>query len=112
MNIIEIWRKQDPKLSNKSGFLKFLGEQDLGLFNVGDTKVWLNYYHEAKKKRMTVAELLFEKQRKTLKLDISLPKKKKEPIEIFVIDEDKRKELNELDERLKLIDPARVKKIK
>jgi len=39
------------------------------------------------------------------------PKKKKRDIpEVYVIDEAKRKELDERDERLKLIDPARVKR--
>ena len=46
---IEEWTIKDPKLEDKQGFLESLERHNIGLFNVGDTKIWLKYYHEAKK---------------------------------------------------------------
>jgi hypothetical protein len=107
---IEQWRVNDPQLENKIGFLKYLTTCDLGCFNVGNTKVWMNYLKEAKKQGIGVAELLFEKQRKIQSIS---SKREKKPIEkrIFILNEDSRKEMEEIDERLKLQDPLRRKQL-
>jgi hypothetical protein len=65
---IEQWRDSDPNLEYKEGFLNYLSTCDIGYFNLGNSKVWMNYYKEAKKKGVTIPELLFEKQRRILSL--------------------------------------------
>ncbi len=59
---IEEWKKQDTELRDKEGFLSFIKKCDLGQYPVVDTRVWMKYIKEAKKKRMTVKELVFEKR--------------------------------------------------
>ena len=106
------WQKQDPKLSDKESFLEYIGTRDIGQFNVGDTKRWMEHYKKAKKRGITVAELLFETRKKML--NVSLSYERGDPGEneqkLFVIDEEKHRELDQIDERLKTYDPARVKR--
>jgi hypothetical protein len=63
---IEQWRETDPNLECPKGFLNYLTTCDIEQLKIGNTKVWMNYLNEAKKKGLTIAELLFLKQRKTL----------------------------------------------
>ncbi len=67
---------------------------------------------EAKKQRVTVAELVFESRRKMSGTNLTYRKDRSGETEqrVFVVDEEKRQELEELDERLKTYDPARVKR--
>jgi hypothetical protein len=58
-----------------------------------------------------VAELLFEKRRALLSKKTEKGPTGTKSKEIFVIDEEQRRELEEMDERLKLTDPARVKRM-
>jgi len=56
--------KHDPRLNDKKGFLEHLKSCDVGQFNVGDTRRWMEYYRKAKKRGVTVAELLFEARKR------------------------------------------------
>ncbi|GAI43004.1 unnamed protein product, partial [marine sediment metagenome] len=60
---IEEWKETDPLLENKKGFLEFVEASDPGKVRVKDTEAWLKYQKEAKRKRITVRELLFDKAR-------------------------------------------------
>lgn len=113
IHYIDEWRKKDPYLEDKKGFLKFIKSCDLGCFNVGDSKVWMNYYNEARKKRVTIAELLFDKQKKIILKIVSLKRKERKPIEetVFVLSEEEKRELDEMGERLKKEDPLRRKQL-
>jgi hypothetical protein len=105
------WQKQDPGLIDKSGFLEYLKARDIGVFNVGDTKRWMEYLQEAMKEKITVAELLFESRKKMLLMDLIYKKGPKEDEQrIFELDEEKRREMDEMSERLKTYDPARAKR--
>ena len=66
LHFIEKWQENDPKLERKEEFLSFIKTCDLGYFNVGDTRVWMNYYKKAKKNKISIAELLFERKKKIL----------------------------------------------
>ncbi len=106
------WMKQDPKLNDKKGFLEHLKSCDIGQFNVGDTGRWMEYYRKAKKRGITVTELLFETRKKMLDMNLSYERGSPGENEqrVFVVDEEQLRELEELDERLKTYDPARVKR--
>ena len=106
------WQKQDPHLRDKEGFLEYMSKRDIGQFNVGDTKRWMEYYREAKKRGVTVTELLFETRKKMLHMDHSYERDRSiEPMQkVFVVDQEQLHELEEIDERLKTYDPARVKR--
>ncbi len=110
---IEEWKKQDTELRDKEGFLSFIKKCDFGQYPVGDTRVWMKYIKEAKKKRMTVKELVFEKRKEMLSKNIEFVNDPGRPLteRVSIIDEVKRKELKEMDKRLKQIDPARVKRL-
>ena len=73
----------------------------------------MKYIKEAKKKRMTVKELVFEKRKEMLSKNIEFVNDPGRPLteRVSIIDEVKRKELKEMDKRLKQIDPARVKRL-
>ncbi len=111
-DVITEWQKQDPRLVDREGFLQYLTTRDIGQFNVGDTKIWMGYLREARKQKITVAELLFESRSKMSGMKKTYRKDRSgEPEQrVFVVDEEKRQELEEMDERLKSYDPARVKR--
>lgn len=106
------WQRQDPHLNDKEGFLRYMSKRDIGQFNVGDTKRWMEYYREAKKRGITVTEFLFETRKKMLNMDLSYERDRSlEHVQrVFVINEDQLHELEEIDERLKTYDPARQKR--
>ena len=106
------WQIKDPHLSDKEGFLEYISTRDLGQFNVGDTRRWLEIYRKAKKQGITVTELLFETRKSMLDMNLSYERGSpgdNEP-KVFVVDEEQLHELEEIDERLKTYDPARVKR--
>jgi hypothetical protein len=107
---IEQWRDSDPNLEHKDGFLNYLTTCDIGQFNEGNTQIWMNYQKEAKKKGVTIPEILFEKQRLILSLE---PRSDKKPIEerVFVLSQESKNDLAEMEERLKLQDPLRRKQV-
>jgi len=106
------WMKHDPRLNDKKGFLEHLKSCDIGQFNVGDARRWMEYYREAKKRGVTVAELLFEARNKMLNVNLTYERDQttEHTQKIFVLDEEELHELEEIDERLKSYDPARVKR--
>ena len=59
-DVITEWQKQDPRLEDREGFLQYLTSRDIAQFNVGDRKRSMKYLREARKQKITVAELLFE----------------------------------------------------
>jgi hypothetical protein len=65
---IEQWRETDPNLEYLEGFLNYLTICDIEQLKVGDTRVWKSYLNEAMKKGVTIAELLFNKQRRIIRL--------------------------------------------
>jgi len=113
LDTIDEWQKRDPELRDKEGFLRFLKSHDIGKHHVSDSKVWTSYYYEARRKRISIAELLFEKKREMLSKKIVVEKDTSIPLDerVFVIDEEKRRELVEMGERLKRDDPARRKRL-
>jgi hypothetical protein len=98
------WQKQDPKLNDKKGFIEYLKTCDIGQFNVGDAR--------AKKRRITVAELVFDSRKRMSQMGLTYKKDRSEGTEqrVFELDEEERHELDEIDKRLKTYDPARVKR--
>ena len=72
----------------------------------------MKYLREAKKQKATVAELLFESRRKMSGMKMTYKKDHAGETEqrVYVLDEEKRHELEEIVERLKSYDPARVKR--
>jgi len=103
--------KHDPKLNDRKGFLEHLNSCDIGQFNVGDARRWMEYYRKAKKRGVTVTEFLFEARKKMLNMNPTYERDQttEHTQKVFVLDEGKRHELEEIDERLKSYDPARVK---
>ena len=87
--------------------------RDIGQFNVGNTEIWMRYYKMAKKAGVTVAEYLFEMRREMQSKQLSRERNpdQERPEKISVVDPEKRRELEEMDERLKTLDPARVKRM-
>ena len=112
-DLISEWEKQDPRLGDKKGFLEFMKTRDIGQFNVGDTKIWMRYYKMAKKEGVTVAEYLFDMRKdfQSKKLSKERDPNQEKPEKISIVDPEKRKELEEMDERLKTHDPARIKRL-
>ena len=113
IHYIDEWREKDPNLDDRKGFLEFIKSCDLGCFNVGDTKVWMNYHREARRKQVTIVELLFDKQKKIILKIVSLKRKERKPMEetVFVLSEEEKRELDEMGERLKKEDPLRRKQL-
>ena len=111
-DVISEWQKQDPRLNDEKGFLEYLKTRDIGQFNVGNTKRWLEYLREAKKRRVTVEEILFESRKKMLdkKLEYERDPSREIPEKVYIFDQEKLRELAEIDKRLKTYDPARVKR--
>ncbi|UCD45103.1 MAG: hypothetical protein JSV27_00930 [Candidatus Bathyarchaeota archaeon] len=102
IHTIDEWAKNDPKLENKLGFLEYLETQEIGKYKVKNIDVWLTYYHEARKKRISIAELLFFKVREGRKSNSS--EESERPLKVLPIDvvpEDKMKELKKMTSRLK-----------
>jgi len=75
--------------------------------------VWMNYHREACKKRVTITDLLFDKQKKIILKIVSLKRKDRRPMEetVFVLSEEEKRELDEMSERLKNEDPLRRKQL-
>ncbi|MCW4051081.1 MAG: hypothetical protein NWE89_15260 [Candidatus Bathyarchaeota archaeon] len=110
---IDEWKKGDPFLEDKMGFLDYLKTCDIGHLNVGNTKIWMSYYRRARKQRVTVPELLFAMKHDLVVKDLDVIKREKKPIKerIFVVSEDKQKELQEIRSRLRDDDPLRRKRL-
>jgi len=102
LQMIDEWKKNDQELENKKGFLEYLETREIGRYKVGNTEIWLRYYSEARKKGITIVELLFDKARETMKTFIiksnDRPIKK---IPVDIVSEEKMKELKEISSRLK-----------
>jgi hypothetical protein len=106
------WQKQDTNLADREGFIRYLVTCDIGQFNVGNTDRWMQCYREAKKQGLTVSELLFESRKRMSRMNLTYEPDRSGEIKqrVFLVDEEKRHELEEIDERLKTYDPARVKR--
>lgn len=103
LELIGIWREKDPQLEDRVGFNKLIERASLGRYPVLNTKTWLNYSKEARKKRKSVAEIIFEKSKITYK------KKKREQVVADVIGPAQIAELREITERIRVSDPMRKK---
>ena len=106
------WQKKDPNLRDLEGFMEYMKTRDIGQFNVGDTIRWMNNYREARKRGVSVTEFLFETRRTMMDKDLTYRRASASKLDqrVYIIDEEKRQELEEIDERLKSLDPARIKR--
>ena len=60
---IKKWKRHDPRLENKDGFLEHYLHTNYKYYGIIRTKLWLKMYDEAVGRRMSVAELLFDKMK-------------------------------------------------
>ena len=74
---LEEWKETDPLLENKTGFLDFIEASEPGKVRVKDTEAWLKYQKEARRKRVTVSEMLFDKARAAIPLAKRVAKKER-----------------------------------
>ena len=98
---IEEWKKRDPELEDKKGFLNFIESSDQGKYRVKNTKIWLKYHKEARQKRITVKELLFDRMNKILKTIISEPTEKPIKNIVDIVTEDEAQKIKEIYSRLR-----------
>ena len=98
---IEEWKKRDPELEDKQGFLNFIESSNPGKYQVKNTKIWLQYHKEARQKRVTVKELLFDRMNKIQKTIISEPTEKPIKDVIDVVSEDEAEKIKEIYSRLR-----------
>ena len=98
---IEEWKRRDPELEDKQGFLKFIDPSDPGKYGVKNTKIWLKYHKEARQKRITVKELLFDRMNEIQKTIISEPTEKPIKDIIDVVTEDEAEKIKEIYSRLR-----------
>jgi len=54
------WKESDPLLENKEGFLEFIEFSEPGKVPVKDSERWVDYLKKARRKHITVSELLFD----------------------------------------------------
>ena len=98
---IEEWKKRDPDLEDKQGFLKFIKSSDPGKYWVKNTKIWLKYHKDARQKHITVKELLFDRMNKIQRIIISEPKEKPFKDIIDVVTKDEAEKIKEIYGRLR-----------
>jgi hypothetical protein len=103
LELIGIWREKDPKLEDRNGFNKLIEKASLGRHPVLNTKTWLNYSKEARKKRKSVAEIIFEKSKTSYK------KKQRDQVVTDVLRPTQAAELRDISERIRASDPMRKK---
>ena len=101
LNKIEEWKNRDPELEDKEGFLNFIESSDLGKYRVKNTKIWLKYHKEARQKRITVKELLFDKMNKIQKTIINEPTETPIKDIVNVVTEDEAQKIKEIYSRLR-----------
>ena len=104
LELIDIWREKDPKLEDRVGFNKLIERASIGRYSVVNTKTWLSYSKEARKNRMSVAEIIFEKSRTSYK------KQQRDHVVTDVIGPAKIAELRDISERIRASDPMRNKR--
>ena len=92
---IDEWKKIDPELEDKQGFLIFIEFSDQGKYRVKNTKIWLKYHKEARQKHITVKELLFDRMNKIQKT-ITEPTEKPIKDIIDVVPEDETEKIKEI----------------
>ena len=109
---INLWQINDPMLKDSKGFVDYLKTYDIGCHRVQDTEKWLKYVKESRKKKVTVAEVIFSHRSSLVGKELSMEKDDERPLphEVYVVDADERRELEEISERLKRDDPARRKR--
>ena len=109
---INLWQKNDPMLKDSKGFIDYLKTYDIGCHRVIDTEKWLKYLKESRKKKITVAEIIFSHRSTLVGKELSMEKDDERPYphEVYIVDAEERKELEEISERLKRDDPARRKR--
>ena len=98
---IEEWKNRDPELEDKEEFLNFIESSDLGKYRVKNTKIWLKYHKEARQKRITVKELLFDKMNKIQKTIINEPTETPIKDIVDVVTEDEAQKIKEIYSRLR-----------
>lgn len=109
---INVWQKNDPMLKDSKGFVDYLKTCDIGCHRVLDTEKWFKYLKESRKRKITVTEVIFCHRSSLVGKELSIEKNGERPLphEVYVVDLDKRRELEEISERLKRDDPARRKR--
>ena len=110
---LEFWKTHDPTYKDKQGFLAYLGNCDLGCYDVKDTRKWLKLRKEARKCNSSVVEVLFDRWCDLTGQDVSFSRDHDRPLPapFDVVGSEKREELEEITQRLKKADPARKKRL-
>ena len=103
LELIGIWREKDPELKDRVGFNKLIERASIGRYPVVNTKTWLNYSKEARKKRKSVAEIIFEKSK------ILYKKSPRDRVKTDVLGPEQIAELRDISERIRTSDPMRKK---
>ena len=111
--LLDFWRTHDPTYRDKQGFLAYLQNCDFGCYEVKDTQKWLKLRKEARKSNSSVSEILFVHWQSMAgkKVSFSRDSDRPPPAQIDVVDGDKKKELEDITQRLKNADPARKKRL-
>jgi hypothetical protein len=104
LELIGIWREKDPKLEDSVGFKKLIEKASIGRYPVLNTRTWLNYSKEARKKRKSVSEIIFEKSKITYK------KKIRDQVLTDVLGPAQIAELRDISNRIRASDPVRTKR--
>jgi len=109
---IDMWQKNDPMLKDSVGFVDYLKNCDIGCHRVLDIEKWLNYLKESRKKKITVAEVIFSHRRSLVGKELHIEKDGERPYpnKVYVVNVDEKRILDEISERLKRDDPARRKR--
>jgi len=108
---LDFWKTKDPNYQDKIGFISYLRNCDLGCYQVKDTEKWLKLRREARQKNCTIPEILFDHWSSLIDKTVSYSvEHERSPTEIAVVGLEKKRELEEITERLKKADPARRKK--
>ena len=103
LELIEIWREKDPELEDLGGFKELIDKARIGRYPVVNTKTWLNYSKEARKKGCSVAEIIFSKSK------VSYSKKQRDRVVSDVLDPEQIAELRDISDRIRASDPMRKK---
>lgn len=103
---IEEWKERDPGLSDCNGFIRDLKQTSYRDYPINSIRVWIHYFNEAKKMRLTIPELIFLKASRS-RLNDRNSETKREVVTVEVVPEQKYEELKQITLRLKQDDPLR-----
>ena len=108
---LDYWKTRDPEYLDKIGFISYLRNCDLGCYPVNDKGKWLKLRREARQKKCTIPEILFDHWSNLAdkQVSVSMDPDRPQHAKIDIVPLEKKRELEEITERLKKADPARKK---